>query len=138
MRPRGAEVVKVAITAARLSDCLPLTQVTRDRPTVAIAMGPAGMPTRILAAHFGSCWSYAGNGVAPGQIPAERLVDEFRFREVTAATAVYGVVGSAAGASRSPGLHNAWFRDAGIDALYVPLQAGEFPRLLPLPRGRGG
>ncbi len=130
MRASGAEVVKVAITAARLSDCLPLTQVTGDGPTVAIAMGPAGMPTRILAARFGSCWSYAGNGVAPGQIPAERLVDEFRFRQVTAATAIYGVVGAAAGASRSPGLHNAWFRDAGIDAVYVPLQAADFDDFL--------
>ena len=130
MRATGAEVVKVAVTAHRLCDSLSLAGATEGGRTVAIAMGPAGMPTRILAARFGSGWSYAGDGVAPGQIPAGRLVEEFRFREVSASTAVYGVVGGAAGASKSPGLHNAWFRRAGIDAVYVPMQAAGFDDFL--------
>ena len=130
MRATGAEVVKVAVTARRLCDSLPLSDATRDGRTVVVAMGPAGLPTRILAAHFGSCWSYAGDGVAPGQIPAARLVEEFRFRDVTPSTTVYGVVGGNAAASRSPGLHNRWFAAAGLDAVYVPLQAADFEDFL--------
>jgi 3-dehydroquinate dehydratase/shikimate dehydrogenase len=93
-------------------------------------MGAAGVPTRVLAARFGSCWTYAGDGVAPGQLPAARMVDEFRFRQVTAATAVYGVVGRNAAGSKSPALHNGWFAQAGLDAVYVPLQAADFDDFL--------
>ncbi len=40
----------------------------RRRPgTVVIAMGTApGLATRVLPEHVGSCWTYGGNGVAPG------------------------------------------------------------------------
>ena len=77
-----------------------------------IAMGEAGLASRVLAARIGSCWTYAGDGVAPGQISAARLHDEFRFRRIGARTAIYGI---SAGRSRirvSPAMHNAAFRAA--------------------------
>ena len=51
------------------------------------------------------------------------MLDEFRFHEVTDATAIYGVVGSPLTHSVSPAMHNAAFRAAGIDAVYLPLVA---------------
>jgi shikimate dehydrogenase len=86
-------------------------------------MGPAGLPTRVLAAHFGSCWSYAGDGYAPGQIVAERMLAEFRFRDVTPRTAIYGITGAPLSHSVSPAMHNAAFRAAGVDAVYMPMLA---------------
>jgi 3-dehydroquinate dehydratase/shikimate dehydrogenase len=130
MRGTGAEIIKVAVMARRLCDALPLRAVAAGGGAVVIAMGEAGIATRLLAAHFGSCWTYAGNGVAPGQIPAARLVNEFRFRRVRATSAVYGVVGQAAFLSRSPVMHNAAFATADLDAVYVPLQPQDFDDFL--------
>jgi 3-dehydroquinate dehydratase/shikimate dehydrogenase len=123
MRAAGAEIVKVAVMAHALSDNLHLLQLERAANTVLIGMGPAGAPTRVLAAHFHSLWSYAGDGHAPGQISAARMIEEFRFREISDQTAIYGVVGSPLTHSVSPAMHNAAFRAAGVDAVYVPMVA---------------
>jgi 3-dehydroquinate dehydratase / shikimate dehydrogenase len=123
MRAMGAEVVKASVMARSLADNLRLLQLERAPNTVLIAMGAAGIPTRVLAAHFHSCWSYAGDGHAPGMIAAPRMLDEFRFREVTEHTEIYGVVGSPLSHSLSPAMHNASFKAAGRDAVYVPLVA---------------
>jgi 3-dehydroquinate dehydratase/shikimate dehydrogenase len=126
MRATGAGVIKIAVTPTRLVDTLPLRDIARDGDAVVIGMGDAGLPTRLLAARFGSRWTYAGDAVAPGQLAARRMIDEFRFREIGPATAVYGVVGSHAAQSRSPRMHNAAFQAAGIDAVYVPLRPHGF------------
>ena len=86
-------------------------------------MGAAGVPSRVLAGRFGSCWTYAGDAVAPGQIDLDRMRRQFRFHELSGATAVYGVLGSPIGHSLSPAMHNAGFRRLGVDAVYLPLEA---------------
>src|SRR6476661_5824239 len=47
---QGADVVKVVGTAQDVRDCLAVFRVLRraDRPTIAIAMGAAGLATRVL------------------------------------------------------------------------------------------
>lgn len=125
MRATGAEIVKLAVATSRVSDTLRLRPLTADGATVAIGMGPAGIATRLLAARFGSRWTYAGAAVAPGQIPAADMLGRFRFSEVTASTAVYGVIGRPIMHSLSPAMHNAAFRAAGIDAVYVPIEAAD-------------
>jgi 3-dehydroquinate dehydratase/shikimate dehydrogenase len=126
MRSHGAAVIKVAVTPRALCDTLPLLSVARDGGAVVVGMGDSGVPTRLLAARYGSRWSYAGNGVAPGQIAAERMLSQFRFRDVGPATRIFGVVSSTAMQSFSPLMHNAAFAAAGLDAVYVPLQTREF------------
>ncbi len=123
MRALGAEVVKVAVMTRCLADNLRLLQLERTGQTVLIGMGASGLPTRVLAAHFHSAWSYAGDGHAPGQISAARMLNDFRFRSITDQTAVYGVVGFPLSHSISPSMHNAAFRAAGADAVYLPLVA---------------
>jgi 3-dehydroquinate dehydratase / shikimate dehydrogenase len=123
-----ADVVKVAVAAARLSDMLPVFALRREagsRRFVGIAMGMAGLATRILAARVGSCWTYAGDGFAPGQVPADRLLAEFRFRSLRPTTAVFGVVGRPIGHSLSPVMHNAAFAAEGLDAVYLPLEPAD-------------
>jgi 3-dehydroquinate dehydratase/shikimate dehydrogenase len=93
-------------------------------------MGEPGVPSRLLAARFGSKWTYGGRAVAPGQMPAAQMVDEFRFRQIRASTALYGVVGGNALRSLSPVMHNAAFSAAGIDAVYVPLRPADFDDFL--------
>jgi 3-dehydroquinate dehydratase/shikimate dehydrogenase len=130
MRASGAEIVKVAVTPSALSETLVLRELTREGGLVVIGMGDTGLPTRLLAAQFGSCWTYAGEAVAPGQIPAERMVQEYRFRHVSRSTTVFGLVGTHVAASKSPAMHNGWFAEAGIDALFVPLPTRSFADFL--------
>src|SRR4030095_2204410 len=101
-----------------------------DGNAVVIAMGDAGMPSRLLASRFGSRWTFAGNAVAPGQIPGAREVHEFRFRAIGPDTAIYGVVGDNVVHSMSPVLHNAAFEAEPLDAEYEPLRAADFERFL--------
>lgn len=128
MRATGSDVVKVAVTAKRLCDVLPLAELGRTDPSrrcALIAMGMAGTASRVLAAKLGCYWTYAGDGVAPGQLGVDRMLDEFGFRRITTATDVYGVVGKPIGHSLSPAMHNAGFAAAGQDAAYVPLEAAD-------------
>ena len=126
MRQTGAKTIKIAIMATRLRDTLPLLDIGRGGNAVVIGMGDSGLPSRLLAEKFGSLWTYGGNAVAPGQVAAGRMAEEFRFKEIGPNTAVYGVVGRNAMHSFSPVMHNAAFRAAGIDAVYVPFKPESF------------
>ena len=119
MRATGAAVIKIAITAARLADTLPLVDIGKEGDAVVIGMGDPGVPSRLLAARFGSRWTYAGNGVAPGQIPAARMLDEFRFRAIGPDTMIFGVVGADILNSPLFARHNAAFSAASVDAVCI-------------------
>lgn len=130
MRRTGAGTIKMAVSPDRLSDLIALKSVAAGGAAIVIGMGAVGVTTRLLSTRFGSVWTYAGRGVAPGQMPAARMVDEFRFRAVGADTRLYGVVSRTAMHSLSPVMHNAAFEAAGLDAVYVPLQAADFDDFL--------
>lgn len=125
MAATGAAVVKLAVTPSSLSDCVPLLALRPTAPQrqVVLAMGAAGLITRLLPQRFASAWTYAGDGVAPGQMPPHQLREEFRFGEVDADAALYGVVANPVGHSVSPAMHNAAHRADGSNAVYLPLQA---------------
>jgi 3-dehydroquinate dehydratase/shikimate dehydrogenase len=122
-------VVKVAVTASSIGDCLTLRRAVEGVDShVAIAMGPAGRVTRVWPAWMGSRWTYGGHA-APGQVSTRELIERFRVRETTAGTTAYAVTGAPLGHSASPAMHNAAFAALGLDAVYVPLettQADEF------------
>jgi 3-dehydroquinate dehydratase/shikimate dehydrogenase len=128
MRAHGADVVKVAAAVANVSDTLRLRDAVAtsgdEGDLVCIAMGEAGVLSRLLPARFGSCWAYGGDtGAAPGQIPVSLMHECYRVRAVSEATTVYGVAGSPIAHSASPAMHNAAFSAAGLDAIYVPVLA---------------
>lgn len=126
MLSMGSAIVKVAVAPRSLRELVDAAQTIRGigaRNVVFIGMGASGFASRALPAKFGSLWSYCGDGVAPGQVPAARLVREFRFGRVTADAAVYAVVGRPIMHSLSPAMHNAAFDALGTDAIYVPLEA---------------
>ena len=138
----GAEIAKLAVEARTLSDTLRLMSLARPSAGgapghVLIAMGDAGAASRILSTRIGNAWTYAGDNVAPGQISAARLLNEFRFRDLTPRTAIYGVAGNPVMHSLSPVMHNAGFRCLGIDAVYLPLQGTDAADVATFARGLG-
>ena len=132
MAALNPDVLKVAITVSRLAGCGRLAGIARrhaGRRMVLIAMGESGLATRILPGRFGSCWTYAGDGVAPGQIDIARLLGEFRFRRIGPHTELYGIAGRPVAHSLSPAMHNAAFEQLGLDAAYVPIAAADIDDL---------
>ena len=141
MRSTGAEVIKLAVHANRLSDCLPLMElgatVGKTGGIVLVAMGPRGLASRILAQRFNSSWTYAGALADIGQLTSATLIEQFRFRALSDATAVYGLVGSPVMHSVSPAMHNAAFRAARLDAVYLPLDAADVEDFVTFARAIG-
>jgi 3-dehydroquinate dehydratase/shikimate dehydrogenase len=123
LRGRGAEIAKLAVAVDGVAGVARLhAAASHARPSVVIGMGDAGIATRVLAAQFGSRWTYAGDAIAPGQMPASRLLHEFRFRRVRPDTRVYGLLGRPIARSLSPAMHNAGFAAQGMNAVYVPFE----------------
>lgn len=124
-----AEVIKAVFTAHDATDaCRVLAQLRRragERKVIALAMGEAGLPTRILARKFGAFLTFAclhpGGDSAPGQLPVEDLRSLYRWDQIGPGTRVYGVVGWPVAHSQGPEIHNAAMAVADIDGVYVPL-----------------
>jgi 3-dehydroquinate dehydratase / shikimate dehydrogenase len=141
LRSTGAEVAKVAVMVERAADLRKLLEHARPADgSILIGMGRAGLATRVLAGRFGSRWTYAGNGLAPGQVSAARLLEEFTFRRIQSDAAVYVLLGRPAADSLSPAMHNAGFAALGMNAVYVPVESrdvAEFKELAALIGMRG-
>jgi len=122
-----AAVNKIAFTASSPADALRAFDVIRSsrKPTIALAMGPAGLASRILAGKAGAFGTFAsladGMESAPGQVTVATLRDLYRWDHIDADTEIYGVIGCPVAHSMSPAIHNAAFGATGINAVYVPL-----------------
>jgi 3-dehydroquinate dehydratase/shikimate dehydrogenase len=122
---------KIAYTARTISEsfsALDLMQEHHDL-VISIAMGEAGLTSRILAGKLGGFLTFAsltdGAESAPGQVSIEQMDQLYRWPSIRKKTKVYGVVGSPVAHSMSPAIHNASFKEANHDGLYLPLLVGE-------------
>lgn len=124
----GADVTKIAVTPRRPEEALrPLELLAQAAgPTVAIAMGPLGLISRVAALRFSECaFTYAtaddDAGTAPGQISISRMRGAFRAGAITPATRLFGQFG---GGSRSLWLAarvTGLLVNAGCDGVCIPL-----------------
>lgn len=126
---RSSAVSKVVWTARTPRDNTEAFEVLvgRAKPTIALCMGEHGLMSRVLAPKFGGFLTYArsdAQGTAPGQPTVEELVQQWGFRSIGPRTRVYGVLAHPVGHSRSPALHNRWFREAKVDARLFAISAG--------------
>ena len=123
--PHG--VAKLAWQAADVRDCLDAFELMAagDGRTIAICMGEAGVPSRVLAGKFGAFLTFAsladGAEAAPGQVSVEQMRRSYRWDRLGEATRVYGVVGWPVGHSMSPAIHNTAFGETGVDAVYLAM-----------------
>ncbi|MGD9564291.1 MAG: shikimate dehydrogenase [Pyrinomonadaceae bacterium] len=135
----NAEVGKIAVTTHDAADAIGVWQLLvraneDGLRTIPIAMGEAGKWTRILGLAHGAFMTYAaletGTETAPGQLTADDLIDVFRVRELDKETAVYGVIAGNTSYSASPWMHNAAFKAAGLNAVFVPFQVTDLDRFM--------
>jgi 3-dehydroquinate dehydratase type I len=128
----GADVVKVVGTAADVRDCLQVFRALRraeraSRATIAIGMGEAGLPTRVLALRSPQCLlTYAALeadvGTAPGQLTADDMRRTYRVRRLQPTTRVYGLLGGHIERERLAE-YNTWLAADGLDGVVVPFVA---------------
>jgi 3-dehydroquinate dehydratase/shikimate dehydrogenase len=128
MCKQDADVVKIAVRAQQPSDNLRVLDLYKNapKPTVAFCMGDVGFPSRVLSLKYGAPFAYAAfnkeRGIAPGLPSFDEMKHVYRFAEVNADTGVYGVVGDPVGHSLSPLIHNTAFRQAKVNAVYLPFR----------------
>jgi 3-dehydroquinate dehydratase/shikimate dehydrogenase len=130
----GEGIVKIAATANDITDTLPAWRLIEiaakeERLVIPIAMGEAGKLTRILGPAHGAYMTYAAldadEATAPGQITAADLIDVFRIKDLSPDTKVHGIVAGNTSYSISPWMHNAGFKAASEDRVFVPLQVAD-------------
>ncbi|HEY0321958.1 MAG TPA: shikimate dehydrogenase [Pyrinomonadaceae bacterium] len=148
MTKTPARIIKIAVRVVDATDCLHVFKLlerarSEGRELIALAMGEAGIMTRILGTSRGSFLTYAAldeaHATAPGQPTAEELHRVYRVHKITEETAVVGLIGARVEHSISPQMHNAAFEETGTDAVYIPFEvhdAGNFMRRMAHPRTR--
>ncbi|HEV7746054.1 MAG TPA: shikimate dehydrogenase [Pyrinomonadaceae bacterium] len=129
-----ARVLKIAVQAQDAIDCLQIFQLLQrahedGREIIAIAMGIAGVATRILGPSRGAFLTYASldreTATAPGQLSVSELHEIYRIEKIDRCTQIFGLVGQPVSHSLSPRMHNAAFAAAGINAVYLPFETGD-------------
>ncbi len=128
MAEEDADIVKIATMANSFEDNIRMLDLVQNAkvPTIGICMGEMGMVTRILANRVGSPFTYATFSVdkkmAPGQLNWKDMNDLYHYKEIDQDTAIFGVIADPVAHSHSPLIHNAAFRDANINACYLPFR----------------
>jgi 3-dehydroquinate dehydratase/shikimate dehydrogenase len=131
------EIPKLAVMPRNAADFAALFTWASGLPRgerIIVGMGEYGMPSRVLAERVGSYLAYTSAiraglpSAAPGHLDPIALQETYRFRELDRETAFYALGGGPnILSSKTPQLHNAAFKAAGINAVYVPLPSGDVP-----------
>ena len=148
MAATPARIVKIAVRANDITDCIRIFHLldrarNEQRELIAIAMGNAGIATRVLGPSRGAYLTYASledeSATAPGQVNARQLRSVYRIDQLNADTMICGLVGLPVMHSVSPHMHNAAIAAEGVDGVYLPLEVtnlGAFMKRMVHPRTR--
>jgi len=122
-----ARVVKIAVQANDIVDCIPVFKLLDEgREVIPIAMGNAGIATRVLGPSRGAFLTYGSlddeSATAPGQVTARNLRSLYNLDKIDRDTIVCGLVGLPVMHSVSPQIHNGWFAAERLNGVYLPFE----------------
>jgi len=122
------DIVKIATMAHSTHDNVRMLRLVKESkiPTVGLCMGDIGTPSRLLTGKFGAPFTYATfhqeRTLAPGQLSYRQMRDIYNYDAIDEATEVFGVIADPVGHSLSPTIHNAAFRQLGMNKVYLPFR----------------
>ena len=134
MAARRAARLKIVPDAATVGDLAAvralLSRAAADgRALAAFALGRAGAASRLLALAWGSWATYGslapGAETAPGQLPADELLELYDVERIGRGTRLAALVGRHLSGSPSPAMHTAAARRLGLDARYLAIECDE-------------
>jgi 3-dehydroquinate dehydratase/shikimate dehydrogenase len=140
-----AQVIKIAVQAQDIVDCIAVLKLLdrADREIIPIAMGNAGIATRVLGPSRGAFLTYGSLGdesaTAPGQVTARNLRSLYHIDKIDHDTMVCGLIGLPVMHSVSPQIHNGWFAAERLNGVYLPFEVkdlGGFLKRMVHPRTR--
>ena len=129
-----AQFLKVSVMLNDAVDNLEIFKLldraaSEGRKLIAIGMGDAGVPSRILGPSRGSWLTFGSldcdSSTGPGQLTASELRDTYQIEKITEATDIMGLIGNPIAHSLSPQTHNAVFKSANLDAVYLPFEVDD-------------
>jgi len=135
----GGAIPKIACYPSSSQDVLELIRITREtshiKNKIVLGMGAFGFFSRVAPQLCGSMLTFCSAGVrsgAPGQISPRELEEVYRVSEQNSHTVYFGIIGNPVLHSKSPQLHNSWFAEGRMNAIYVPFQVDDIGLFLRL------
>lgn len=134
LRTTGYEIPKIAFMPHTLDDVTNMfkeASTLKDDNHILIAMGPMGLPSRILSAKLGNYLTFTSAIETKGNLPVLSLLDPitisstYNFHNITKDTDVYGITGWPLTTSKSPSLFNADFKKKQMNAVYIPVASSK-------------
>ena len=131
-----AKVIKIAVQSHDVVDCIPVFQLLNldGREVIPIAMGNAGISTRVLGPSRGAFLTYGSlddeNATAQGQVTARNLRSLYHIDKIDHETIVCGLIGLPVMHSVSPQIHNGWFAEERLNGVYLPFEVKDLDRFL--------
>lgn len=119
---------KVACMAKAPSDALRLMRHARESGSIGVSMGGKGAISRILSPIVNPItYASLGDGceVAPGQLSAHQLIEEYRFHQLNEASRAFILIGDPVDQSLSRYSHNRVIDRLGVNAVYLRCRVEE-------------
>jgi len=139
-------IIKMATQANSALDGFRMLRLVREAKKKGIkfvghCMGEAGQFTRVLGKIMGNYCTYssADQPVAPGQMSFNEMLDVYSFASLNADTKIYALIGDPVSFSQGHIVHNRFFREKCLNAVYVkiPVKKEEVREVLRETKGLG-
>lgn len=139
MKTSGFEIPKIAFMPHSLDDVTNLfneASKLRDNNHILLAMGPMGIPSRILGAKLKNFLTYTSspesmaNTANIAHLDVVKLNDVYRIKSINENTKIYGITGWPLAGTSSPELHNAGYSRHEMNSVYIPFPAENFDQAL--------
>ena len=128
----GYEIPKIAFMPHTLDDVTKLfaqAQEFKDNNHILLAMGPLGVPSRLLSAKLKNFLTYSSPQECSSSLQSlahvdpVTLNDTYHFSKIDDNTKIFGITGWPLSATNSPLLHNTGYMNHDMNSVYIPIRA---------------